>query len=234
MAMNEVNPLRFIRRVIPDTAADTNAETFKQKAALGLQENKQAAAMRDNLARIASANRSANLGADFGPDATDAEITLGQDQKRAIEQALKSGQAIDAFRSGGVGLEKPDTVFKPSDVPNLPFKGGLALKGEAQEFAKAAATREIEAAKKRKVEKVETPGGIQIGATQRVTEEESSKNKTIAKNTPESKALVQSEMQDQITAFATKKFGRPPEQVMLDGKGGFMVKHGGKWYPGQF
>ena len=232
--MNEVNPLSFIRRVIPDTAAKTNAETFKQKVALGLQENKQAAAMRDNLARIASANRSANLGADFGPNATDADITLGQDQKRAINNALKGGQTLQALEDARVGLKNPNRTFKAGDVPSLDLTGGQASAGELQEWAKAAATREIEAAKKRKVEKVETPGGIQIGAIQKVTEEESSKNKTIAKNTPESKALVQSEMQDQITAFATKKFGRPPEQVMLDGKGGFMVKHGGKWYPGQF
>lgn len=232
--MNEVNPLSFIRRVIPDTAAKTNAETFKQKAALGLQENKQAAAMRDNLARIASANRNANLGADFGPNASDADITLGQDQKRAIEQALKSGQTLDAFRSGGVGLEKPNTVFKPSDVPNLQFKGGLKLKGELQEWAKAAATKQLEEGNRKKTTSVQTPGGVKIGTTQKVEEEETTKNTTTAKNTPEAKSLVKSKMEDQIKAYATKQFGKEPDNVFLDGKGGFIVSIGNQKYAGTY
>ena len=60
MAMNEVNPLSFIRRVIPDTAPEINAETFKQKAALGLQNNKQAAAMAQALREIAGRKVTAN------------------------------------------------------------------------------------------------------------------------------------------------------------------------------
>ena len=61
MAMNEVNPLSFIRRVIPDTAAKTNAETFKQKAALGLQNNKQAAAMAKALQEISGREKVSRL-----------------------------------------------------------------------------------------------------------------------------------------------------------------------------
>jgi hypothetical protein len=85
MAMNEVNPLSFIRRVIPNTADKINAETFKQKAALGLQGADNAAKMRQELAKIKGARIKQLIASGYGATNTDAEQSTAASRTRKLE-----------------------------------------------------------------------------------------------------------------------------------------------------
>ena len=107
MAMNEVNPLSFIRRVIPDTAAKTNAETFKQKAALGLQNNKQAAAMAQALREIAGRKVTANLGQGMAGNTTDADAAGILGNQRKIKAFKDRAVALNDMRGAGFQSSTP-------------------------------------------------------------------------------------------------------------------------------
>lgn len=87
MAMNEVNPLSFIRRVIPDTAAKTNAETFKAQAASGIQQNKDLAAGLRNALTARTSAGNANVSAGYGRNIPEASLTAGLSKEKLAELA---------------------------------------------------------------------------------------------------------------------------------------------------
>ena len=225
--MNEVNPLSFIRRVIPDTAAATNAETFKQKAALGLQENKQAAAMRQALAKITADRlnnmRNNNLGS-----------TLTDDQQAPI---LQERSDTDIFKNRMTGLASGRDAGIQSSAPQnsslanivKPVKGFNQVDLKGVSMAKAQGAIEAEKSEQEEIKDVIGPDGNLLGITRQRKSIKGNKLKGTQKNTPLSKQASK-----QIIDQVTKQFGVAPDNVFLDGKGGFIVSVGGQNYPGTF
>lgn len=103
--LNQSNPLSFLKQVIPDTAAATNAETFKMQAALGLQENKQSAAMAKALQEIAGREKVSRLNNDIalGAGGTGLDAVLGQ--RRTLKDQNTAANTFSLINKGGGSLQ---------------------------------------------------------------------------------------------------------------------------------
>ena len=232
MAMNEVNPLSFIRRVIPDTAAKTNAETFKQKAALGLQNNKDNANMARVLAQISSANRGQNLSAGVAPNASPTDIATALAADRTSKNFGRNATGSEALANIGAfpGVIKGRTGSQIVDPEALKRIGvPLGIQKSATQGS-AAAKLVNKAGKKSKVEgsRLGGPDGPRVGAIVKTTDEISDETTATQKGGKADPRV------EEIMARATKQFGKKPDNVFLDGKGGFIVSIGGQNYPGTF
>ena len=160
MAMNEVNPLSFIRRVIPDTAATTNAETFKQKAALGLQNNKQAAAMAQALREISGREKVSRLTNSIPLSASGEGLDTLLQRRSDVNQGKSIAQTLASMREGNVQTRLPSGAT-PAQManPNNPVNHILD-KGVLQSFQDGKNTlEEISKRSRSSTGTVRTPDG---------------------------------------------------------------------------
>ena len=205
--MAEMNPLQILGMVNQFQQKPTENKALRDlQTKSSIMSQQQSGANARNTANLGNAMRVAALNKDIGLSPQESMVggslsptTLGTLRTtRNLRDSLIGGQAIDAARSGGVGLADPKKAFLPKDVPSRPLIGGFPLKGEA------AALAELQSKQKQQTTKT-GPERQKGGGYKDVTQTESAEQQSKSKG-----GKLSSQRAEQLHSIVTQ---------MLSGKG---------------
>ena len=203
--MAEMNPLQILGMVNQFQQKPTENKALRDlQTKSSIMSQQQSGANARNTANLGNAMKVAAFNKDIGLSPQESMVggsfspsTLGRLRTtRGLGDALLGGQAIDAFRSGGVGLEDPKKAFLPKDVPFQSLIGGFPTKAEAAAIAEAT----IKAKKGRQVQYTKRDPNKGFS---KVTDTDEVQQQAKTKNTPE--AIQRARQIDQII---TDRFAR--------------------------